>query len=192
MPIGHSGARPAGRRTSCGRIFAAVARVATECTASGRSSGRPVAGHGPGCRISSQPRALTGAVAKIGSEVARRTSAQNVRKCRPFPVVGCPVRPFAVTGRPDASLASAPPRRPIVATYPERMLEVEVLEGRLADLAARLRGLGSVLVAFSGGADSAFLLAAAVRALEPDRVLAATAVADCTPPHGLARAAGAA
>jgi len=36
--------------------------------------------------------------------------------------------------------------------------------------------LGSVLVAFSGGADSAFLLAAAVRALGPGRVVAATAV----------------
>jgi uncharacterized protein len=50
------------------------------------------------------------------------------------------------------------------------------LDGRLAVLGAGLRRLGSVLVAFSGGADSAFLLAAAVRALGPDRVVAATAV----------------
>jgi pyridinium-3,5-biscarboxylic acid mononucleotide sulfurtransferase len=55
-------------------------------------------------------------------------------------------------------------------------LHGHVLSARLADLTARLRGLGSVLVAFSGGADSAFLLAAAVRALGADRVAAATAV----------------
>ena len=39
-----------------------------------------------------------------------------------------------------------------------------------------LSQLGSVLVAFSGGADSAFALAAAVRALGADNVVAATAV----------------
>ena len=50
------------------------------------------------------------------------------------------------------------------------------LDDRLAALRARLCGLDSVLVAFSGGADSAFLLAAAVRALGPDGVVAATAV----------------
>ena len=51
-----------------------------------------------------------------------------------------------------------------------------LLDARLEDLAVRLAGLVGVLVAFSGGADSAFLLAAAVRTLGPDRVGAATAV----------------
>ncbi len=51
-----------------------------------------------------------------------------------------------------------------------------LLDTRLNDLDRRLRDLGSVLVAFSGGADSAFVLAAATRALGVDRVVAATAV----------------
>jgi uncharacterized protein len=51
-----------------------------------------------------------------------------------------------------------------------------LLDRRLADLDRLLREAGPVLVAFSGGADSAFLLAAAVRALGPDAVVAATAV----------------
>jgi uncharacterized protein len=42
-----------------------------------------------------------------------------------------------------------------------------------------------VLVAFSGGADSAFLLAAAVRALGADNVVAATAVSASLPGHEL-------
>ncbi len=49
-----------------------------------------------------------------------------------------------------------------------------LLETRLAALEADLGRRGSVMVAYSGGADSAFLLAAAVRALGPDRVVAAT------------------
>ena len=56
------------------------------------------------------------------------------------------------------------------------MAETDLLDARLAALHDRLVGLGSVLVAFSGGADSAFLLAAAVRALGPGSVIAATAV----------------
>ena len=50
------------------------------------------------------------------------------------------------------------------------------LDARLHALDQALRGLDGVLVAFSGGADSAFLLAAAVRALGSERVVAATAV----------------
>ncbi len=55
------------------------------------------------------------------------------------------------------------------------------LTDHLAVLDRRLRGLGSVLVAFSGGADSAFLLAAAVRALGREQVVAATAVSASLP-----------
>lgn len=57
----------------------------------------------------------------------------------------------------------------------------DVLRQRLAALEADLRARGSVLVAFSGGADSAFLLAAAVRAVGADSVAAATAYSDSLP-----------
>ncbi len=50
------------------------------------------------------------------------------------------------------------------------------LDLRLAALHGALGEVDGLLVAFSGGADSAFLLAAAVRALGPERVVAATAV----------------
>jgi uncharacterized protein len=55
--------------------------------------------------------------------------------------------------------------------YADHLLDV-----RLEALSSRLDELGTVLVAFSGGADSAFLLAAAVRALGADNIVAATAV----------------
>lgn len=63
------------------------------------------------------------------------------------------------------------------------------LDRKLADLDDRLRATGSVIVAFSGGADSAFLLAAAVRALGSDRVVAATAVSASLPASELVDAA---
>jgi uncharacterized protein len=56
-----------------------------------------------------------------------------------------------------------------------------LLTARLAVLDARLRNLDSLLVAFSGGTDSALLLAAAARALGADRVGAATAVSSSLP-----------
>jgi uncharacterized protein len=55
-------------------------------------------------------------------------------------------------------------------------------------LLERLASLPSLMVAFSGGADSAFLLAAAVRALGPERVEAATAVSPSLPRSELDRA----
>jgi len=56
-----------------------------------------------------------------------------------------------------------------------------LLELRLAALEEDLRRRGTVLVAYSGGADSAFLLAAAVRALGPERVAAATGYSHSLP-----------
>jgi uncharacterized protein len=67
-------------------------------------------------------------------------------------------------------------------------LDEHVLQARLTDLDAQLAALGRVTVAFSGGADSAFLLAAAARALGPENVLAATAVSGSLPSTELAAA----
>ncbi len=63
------------------------------------------------------------------------------------------------------------------------MTGTDLLSERLASLEADLRARGSVMVAFSGGADSAFLVAAAARALGPDKVAAATAYSDSLPQH---------
>lgn len=63
------------------------------------------------------------------------------------------------------------------------------LAAQLVELDERLRRLGSVLVAFSGGADSAFLLAAAVRVLGAGQVAAATAVSASLPETELEDAA---
>src|SRR5688572_11587657 len=63
------------------------------------------------------------------------------------------------------------------------------LDARLATLDASLREVDGLLVAFSGGADSAFLLAAAARALGPSNVVAATAVSPSLPAAELALAA---
>ena len=63
------------------------------------------------------------------------------------------------------------------------------IAAKLAQLERRLAGEGGVLVAFSGGADSAFLLAAAARACGPDNVVAATAVSASLPAAELVAAA---
>jgi uncharacterized protein len=59
----------------------------------------------------------------------------------------------------------------------------DLLAQRLTSLERDLRSRGSVMVAFSGGADSAFLLAAAARSLGAGNVAAATAYSDSLPQH---------
>jgi uncharacterized protein len=68
-------------------------------------------------------------------------------------------------------------------------LDGYVLEQRLAALLNRLAGYRNMVVAFSGGADSAFLLAAAARAIGPANVIAATAVSPSLPSAELEPAA---
>lgn len=60
-------------------------------------------------------------------------------------------------------------------------LDEHLLTTRLAALEADLRERGSVLVAYSGGADSALLLAAAVRAVGAENVVAATGYSHSLP-----------
>ena len=60
-------------------------------------------------------------------------------------------------------------------------LHVVNLDSRLTALAGELSPLPGVLVAFSGGVDSGVVLAAAVRALGAERVVAATAVSPSLP-----------
>ncbi|TFV69268.1 ATP-dependent sacrificial sulfur transferase LarE [Blastococcus sp. CT_GayMR19] len=63
------------------------------------------------------------------------------------------------------------------------------LDARLAALDAQLAPLPGVLVAFSGGVDSGVVLAAAVRALGTDMVIAATAISPSLPATERAAAA---
>lgn len=62
------------------------------------------------------------------------------------------------------------------------------MDNRMAILEAVLRRHGALLVAFSGGVDSTFLLAAARRALGKKKVLAVTAVSETYPAAERARA----
>jgi uncharacterized protein len=68
-------------------------------------------------------------------------------------------------------------------------LEEYVLEQRLNALQEMLSQHRQLLVAFSGGADSAFLLAAAARAIGPANVVAATAISPSLPAAELEPAA---
>jgi uncharacterized protein len=94
------------------------------------------------------------------------------------------------TGPPspqDLSAAGADVVLPDLTSFGDWFAE-HLLDHRLAALDARLREIGSVLVAFSGGADSALVLAAAARALGAANVVAATAVSESLPPRELAAA----
>jgi uncharacterized protein len=86
-----------------------------------------------------------------------------------------------------ADLAAADVVLPDLTEFGTWLAEFE-LSRRLDGLLADLRELAPVVVAFSGGADSAFLLAAAARAVGPEQVVAVTAVSPSLPVAELAAA----
>jgi uncharacterized protein len=88
----------------------------------------------------------------------------------------------------ELAAAGADAVLPDLTGFPD-WLASHLLSSRLGALDEALRQAGSVLVAFSGGADSAFLLAAAARALGPEQVVAATARSSSLPAAELAAAA---
>lgn len=91
----------------------------------------------------------------------------------------------AVHSRGRESAGRRPTKVGEVLPSPDLAADLAVKLARLDD---RLAEIGSVLVAFSGGADSAFLLAAAAGRLGPARVVAATAVSPSLPAEELAAA----
>jgi uncharacterized protein len=114
-----------------------------------------------------------GAVVYVGDHTGDMTAA---RQCGAVAVA-------VVTGADDETALRAA-GADVVLTSLEQFpgwLASYLLDRRMRRLDAELRDLGSVLVAFSGGADSAFVLAAAVRALGSDHVVAATAVSPSLP-----------
>lgn len=92
-----------------------------------------------------------------------------------------------LTGNNSAEQLAADVTMDDLAGFPE-WLEAHLTRTRLERLEAALAGHEHLVVAFSGGADSAFLLAAATRVLGPDRVTAATAVSASLPASELDRA----
>ncbi len=100
----------------------------------------------------------------------------------------CGAVAVAVTTGPDDAAALEAAGADVVLGSLEEFpdwLASYLLDTRLLSLQDRLQELETVLVAFSGGADSAFLLAAAARALGPEQVVAATAVSPSLPAREL-------
>ncbi len=122
----------------------------------------------------------TGAALYVGDHVADASAARAAG----IPAVGVRTGPCEPR---DLTAAGAVAVLDSLTDFPD-WFTGWLLESRLAALDNRLRQLGRVVVAYSGGVDSAFLLAAAVRALGAEHVSAATAVSPSLPASELAAA----
>jgi pyridinium-3,5-biscarboxylic acid mononucleotide sulfurtransferase len=128
----------------------------------------------------SQALREAGAIAYVGDHVADIAAARSAGVAAVGVTTGpCSAEDLRAAGA-DVVLAD-------LTGFPD-WFAGHLLAVRLAALDGLLRGLGRVVVAYSGGADSAFLLAAAVRALGPGNVVAATAVSPSLPTSELAAA----
>lgn len=138
-----------------------------------------------------RPADVTGELAGAGKAAALDGASVFVGD-HPLDIEGARAagaRAVAVTSgaSSDAELAAADVVLPDLTAFPEWLAEAE-LERRMAGLFAELRDLAPVVVAFSGGADSAFLVAAAARAVGPQQVVAVTAVSPSLPATELSAA----
>ncbi len=64
---------------------------------------------------------------------------------------------------------------------PDQLTVTDQTRQKLDALCTELKKMRSLLVAFSGGVDSSFLLAVAIETLSPDKVLAVTAKSETYP-----------
>ena len=171
--LGVGGHLTALRRTASGPFGVAEAAAVEDAGAALLAGGGRVPAADRAARTVFPVRTLT--VARPGPSATASGSRPRARRA-------CTPRSTPTAGWPRSSRTpAAPPGWPSDSRPRENLLYVSTLDDRLDALAAEFAPLPGVLVAFSGGVDSGVVLAAAVRTLGADRVVAATAVSPSLP-----------
>ena len=160
-------------RREGGRSVVVSARTNPRCGPRSSGSGSPPTRSSAGSGDRTRARCCgTGAAVYVGDHTGDMLAARTAG-ATPSPSLRCRTTPSCARPAPTwSSTTSRSSRLALVIPAPG------------SSRRARRCGwpeLGSVMVAFSGGADSAFVLAAAVRALGPESVVAATAVSPSLP-----------